>query len=82
MNTRFRRVLAPALSLLCLFPALSGCESMKEHRKQSDEAAKTTDESSQADATKPSSFFKPTRLSGGLSSESRDIERQLGVGVQ
>ncbi len=89
MNVNFRRACAPALALLSLIPALSGCEAMSQRRKQQAIAAADSKKADEYDtnklldddgaATKPQSFFKSSRLSGGLSSESREIEQHFGI---
>jgi hypothetical protein len=78
------------VALTGLAAALSGCESLARHTRQRDpdvkqagaasdepEADKVLGVDNQQD--KPKGFFKSSRLPGGLSDESRDIEKSLGV---
>jgi hypothetical protein len=72
----------------------TGCEphsSWLRHNDDDDMMAKSADSdddskskkvigSSSTDATDSASFFQNSRLSGGLSSEARSIEKDLGVG--
>jgi hypothetical protein len=85
------RTLGAALALLLLsVPALTGCESLRQglHDGESvrddhkgDGGGSKTDEvlDVQSSQDKPKPFFKSTRLPGGLSSESRAIERDMGI---
>lgn len=77
-----------------LWLVTSGCEphsSWLRHNDDDDMMAKAADSddsssskkvigSSSSDATDSTSFFQNSRLSGGLSSEARSIEKDLGVG--
>jgi hypothetical protein len=84
-----RRILRLGLILACGVPALPGCETLKHEtrpRSGPDEPrpAKAQPETGEAqpesgESTPAKGFFKPSRLSGALSSEGRDIERSLGV---
>ena len=79
-----KRRIVSILALVCASLAPVGCESMKEARRDK-HASEPLDDSPapkkfqgvKAEGTKD--FFQPSRLPGGLSSESRDIERSLGV---
>jgi hypothetical protein len=74
---------------LCL--VFTGCESMRNSLRPKDGHAKETaaktehdgetgsDEVLDVKSSKPSPFFKPSRLSGAMSDEGREIERDLGI---
>jgi hypothetical protein len=70
--------------LACLvFPACDTIRNSVRHGAK-DEPAETKKDSEGGDVLgvdshAPQKFFKPSRLSGGLSDESREIERDLGI---
>jgi hypothetical protein len=84
-----RRIFGLGMSLFGLLPFLSGCtETRPWLRSRSDDQARfhpADDETGDnpdkvldvKSGTRP--FFTNSRLSGGLSSEARDIERSLGI---
>lgn len=71
------------LALLCACPALQGCETLHHElrwKAKDTEPADDGDSKEGAVNSEPSKgFFHNTRLSGALSDEGRDIERNLGV---
>ena len=87
---RYRRTLAAFLALVCSGSALIGCESFHQNTRKRDRdvdrASAESDEPEKdkvlgvdSDQDKPKGFFKSSRLPGGMSDESRDIEKSLGV---
>jgi hypothetical protein len=85
--TRRSNWVVPTLALMLASPALSGCQSLSQglgHRAKARPTAETADDDSGSDQgqdglSPAKGFFHPTRLSGALSSEGREIERDLGV---
>jgi hypothetical protein len=90
MNGRLRGF-STTLLFLGLWPLLTGCESMRNSVRHNDSHAKETaaktehdgepgsDEVLDVKSSKPRPFFKPSRLSGAMSDEGREIERDLGI---
>lgn len=85
MKRQFFRL---GLALVCACSALSGCDLLRhEQRVKSDELAlareheheERTEKAGAVESEPPKGFFSKSRLSGGLSSEARDVERNLGV---
>jgi hypothetical protein len=90
MNRRSRWVV-PTLVYLLTVPPLAGCETLRQSRRARDDdhfqkaasadnepgGDKVLDVQSSLEERKP--FFKPSRLSGAMSSEGREIERDLGI---
>ena len=89
-----RHILSAIVSLGCVVPALAGCDCLHNLRHQDSSSGdpnvkQTSAESSESDSTKildvqsdpakSKKFFQSSRLPSGLSSESRDIERDLGI---
>lgn len=83
-----RRIPGWALAVACASVGFSGCELFHhEHRPRAiDEPYKSEPEEKEHESSpdklkeeSPSSFFKGSRLPGAMSSEARDIERNLGV---
>ncbi len=89
-----RRTLGLGLTLVSLCPALAGCDPLLHNLRQRDrdrdpdvtktsavadevESTKILDVQSEPSQKKP--FFKSSRLSGGLSDESREIESHFGI---
>ena len=91
MSHRLPRIVS-ALAALVLAPGLTGCETLRHtlrlertHDGKADEAAGKAEVAPDKDVAldvqspTPKPFFKPSRLSGAMSDEGRDIERDLGV---
>lgn len=81
-----RRILWLALAIGCAGAGLCGCETLNRFgRKSGSDAdaahltAPAESENEESAPAGPKGFFKPTRLSGALSSEGAEIERHLGV---
>jgi hypothetical protein len=90
MKRRYLRVPLTLVFASCL--ALTGCESLHHNLRSQDrdpevknasaetetsDADKVLDVKSDGKTKKP--FFSATRLSGGLSSEAREIESDMGI---
>lgn len=79
------RILWLALAIGCAGAGLTGCETLNWFGRKSSSSsdamhsAATSDTESDDAPAGPKGFFKPTRLSGALSSEGAEIERHLGV---
>lgn len=88
MNSRFFGLGGFVISF-CL--ATAGCDwpnhnLRRDHDKDVSKTSDSAEESDtskvldvQSDPAKPKSFFKPSRLSGGLSDEAREIEKDMGI---
>jgi hypothetical protein len=79
-----RRILGLGLCLVCSCIGLGGCELLDhEKRSKSNAAVHEHEEGAEkvgaVESAPPKGFFSNSRLSGGLSSEARDVERNLGV---
>ncbi len=69
---------------------IAGCESLRQATRSQNQATEAEAAAAEADSTKiqavdsdpkkPQPFFKNNRLTGGWSSEAREIESHLGVG--
>jgi len=80
------RILCLGLMAGCTLGSLSGCETTHPFsRKQNSDTTSVKspvpveDGNEEHAVAGPKGFFKPTRLSGALSSEGADIEHDLGV---
>ena len=91
MPRRLPRIVS-ALATLALAHGLTGCETLRQtlrlersHEDKADEAEGKPEAAAEKDAPldvqspTPKPFFKPSRLSGAMSDEGRDIERDLGI---
>jgi hypothetical protein len=81
-----RQILRLGLALVCACSSLSGCELLDhEKRSKSNDAVHEREHEDGADkvgaveSAPPKGFFSGSRLPGGLSSESREVERNLGI---
>jgi hypothetical protein len=79
-----RRLIGLGVALLSVCSSLAGCETLRQStREKTDESTPEERVAENVDEVKPSEesakFFKANRLSGGWSSEARDIESHLGV---
>jgi hypothetical protein len=80
-----RRILQLGLILAGAGLLLPGCELLQHtgHSRTEDRAPRAAESTSDADASGESAeakkFFKSSRLSGAMSSEGREIERDLGI---
>jgi hypothetical protein len=78
-----RRILGLGLALICACPGLVGCELLHQsERKHADDRFVEEEETPAIGEVKseaPKGFFKSSRLPGAMSSEARDIERDLGI---
>ena len=65
----------------CLAASSTGCELWNRLglRQKSNEDTELAEPSKGSDSESTRGFFKPTRLSGALSDEGREIEQHLGV---
>ena len=86
------RTAGAALALVFSCLTLAGCELLHHNLRENDRdgevkhaSGETADDATdkvldvQADPKKGKSFFRPSRLSSGLSSEAREIENDLGI---
>ena len=79
-----RRIRGLGLALLSAFPFLTGCETLKQEVRTPKEpaledVAEAAPEEGEVKSEAPRGFFKSSRLSGALSDEGREIERDLGI---
>jgi hypothetical protein len=80
MNRRIPR-LGPTVGLLvAAVLAMPGCETLQHNlRTSSGRDAPREAEAKAEEASEARGFFKPSRVSGAMSSEGREIEQSLGV---
>jgi hypothetical protein len=74
-----RRIMGLGLALISACSFLAGCESLGHGAKSKASEDSIADK---VDSVKPEpskGFFKPSRLSGAMSSEGREVERDLGI---
>lgn len=85
-----RRFLGLGLSLVWACLNLTGCELLDQNKRSSSNEAiqeydheqeytESGEKSGAVESAPPKGFFTKSRLSGGLSSEARNVERNLGV---
>jgi len=90
---RLGRRVAIGLAIVAILGSATGCEQVNrfsgKSRSNDDEVVRALREETRVDNESPEDreardlvrkFFKPNRLSGALSSEAAEIERNLGVG--
>lgn len=78
-----------ALTLAVFLPTLSGCETIRQAMGLRTNSGGTGDPADSNEigedtpldvkSTRPRAFFQNSRLSGGLSDQAREIERDLGI---
>jgi hypothetical protein len=78
------RILGLGVALLGACTALSGCETLRHNVRQAsyEPSGGDDEESPKLGAVKsqpPKGFFQSSRLPGAMSSEGRDVERNLGI---
>jgi hypothetical protein len=82
---RRRIVVWLSLAFGCAGALVAGCETYRKQglRSKSEDpavrSAAASDEEDSEPNKPPKGFFKPTRLSGALSSEGASIEKDLGI---
>ncbi len=79
-----RRIQGLCLALLSAFTFFAGCESLnREVRPKSEPSLEDVAEAAPMEgevrSEAPKGFFKSSRLSGAMSDEGREIERDLGI---